>query len=88
MNFEEYLQEILDNIDESNIKGIAKQAINIGFDKLSDKQKYVLTNGISDYIMEKCPNCGEHINYEDMSLAIHNNRCSSCEHDWNKNYTD
>jgi len=55
---------------------------------LSEKQQFVLNQGISDYIMKECPNCGEHISYEDMAIAIDNDRCSSCEYDWNKNYVD
>lgn len=86
MSFENYLEEIIENIDDENVKGIAKKAIDIGFDKLGKKQQFVLNQGISNYIMKECPNCGEHISYEDMAIAIDNGRCSSCEYDWNKNY--
>ena len=88
MSFENYLKEIIDNIDDVNIRGIAKKAIDIGFDKLSKKQQFVLNQGISDYIMKECPNCGEQISYEDMAISIDNGRCSSCKNVWNKNYVD
>lgn len=55
------------------------------FDGLSDKQKYVLKNGISDLVMEVCPVCGEEIGYEDMQLAIiFNGKCSLCQYRWDQ----
>jgi len=88
LTLEEYLKDILKNIDDLKVQGIAKLAIDEGFDNLSDNQKHVLKNGISDYIMEVCPNCGEHISYEDMEISIFNGMCSSCQYDWDKNYVD
>jgi hypothetical protein len=88
MTLESYLKEILENIDDIKVQGIAKLAIDKGFDMLSDKQQFILKEGISDYILEECPNCGIHIDYEDMENAIFNNRCQDCENDWNKNYVD
>ena len=88
MSFEEYLKSILDNIDDSKVKGIAKLAVDKGFDNLSDSQKFVLTNGITDYIMNECPNCGNTIDYEDMEISIFNGKCLSCQQDWDKNYID
>ena len=88
MSFEEYLQDILENIDDVKIQGIVKLAIDKGFNKLSEKQQFSLKNGVADYIMEECPNCETHIDYEDMGIAISNGRCSNCENDWNKNYVD
>ncbi|MEA3314238.1 MAG: hypothetical protein U9Q30_00080 [Campylobacterota bacterium] len=88
MTLERYLKDILENIDDSKVQGIAKLAIDKGFDNLSDKQKHVLKDGITDYIMEECPNCGEHISYEDMEISILNGMCSSCQHDCDKNYVD
>jgi len=88
MSIENYLEEIIDNIDDVKIKGIAKKAIDTEFNKLSKQEQLVLNRGISDYIMKECPNCGEHISYADMAIAIDNGRCSSCEYNWNKNYVD
>lgn len=85
---ESYLEIILPNIDESTVSGIAKKAIDDGYRSLSDAQKYTLENGISDYIMDKCPNCGEDIEYDDMEIAIFNDKCSSCQRDWDENYVD
>ena len=84
MKFEDYLKQIVDRIGDPTTEGIAKKAIDIGFDNLSEKQKYVLQDGISDYIMEECPNCGEPINYEDMEIAIFNGKCSFCQNQLDK----
>jgi protein PhnA len=72
MDYIEYLKSILENIDDS----VAKLAIDKGMDALSDKQEYVLEQGISDYLMYECPNCGESISYEDMEISIDNGMCS------------
>ncbi|MGM0520287.1 MAG: hypothetical protein ACQERD_11675 [Campylobacterota bacterium] len=88
MSFEEYLQNILKNIDDTKVQGIAKKAIDVGFGNLSSAQQSVLNNGISDYIMTKCPNCGDEITYEDMEISIFNGRCPQCQADWDKNYED
>lgn len=80
----EYLESILENIDDSAAKGIAKLAIDKGMDALSDKQEYVLEQGISDYLMYECPNCGESISYEDMQIAIDDGMCSYCGYKWDK----
>jgi len=84
MTFEEYLKQILPNIDDVKVQGIAKLAADKGFDNLSSAQKYTLENGISDFIMEECPNCGEKIPYEDMVIAIHNGHCDYCQYKWQK----
>jgi hypothetical protein len=79
-----YLEDIINNIDDSVTKGIAKYAIENGIDSLSSKQKYTLENGLSDYIMEKCPDCDEDISFEDMPIAMFNGRCSGCNHTWER----
>ena len=76
----EYLEKILKNIDDKSARGIAQLAIDKGISCLSDKQKYVLEKGISDYLMYECPICGEEISYEDMEIAIYNGMCSCCNH--------
>lgn len=88
MSLEEYLQNILENIDDETVKGIAKRAVDVGFDNLTPSQQYVLTSGISEYIMTECPNCGNEISYEDMQISIFNGRCPECEANWNRNYED
>ena len=82
MKFEDYLEQIINNIDEQKTKGIARRAIDVGFEKLTDAQRYVLTEGVSEFIMKVCPVCGEEIEFEDMQLAIFNGKCSSCQHQW------
>jgi RNA polymerase-binding transcription factor DksA len=84
MTFEEYLQTILVNIDDATINGIAKKAIDIGFNKLSDKQQFVLKNGVADYLIDECPNCGISIDYEDMEYVIFNDKCVDCQRHWEK----
>lgn len=84
MTFEEYLKQILPNIDDVKVQGIAKLAADKGFDNLTSAQKYTLETGIADFIMKECPNCGEEISYEDMAIAIENGHCSYCEHKWQK----
>lgn len=84
MTFEEYLKQIIPNIDDTKIQGIAKLAADNGLDSLSSPQKHTLEKGISDFIMKECPNCGEEISYEDMAIAIENGHCSYCEHKWQK----
>jgi len=78
----------LKNIDDTKVQGIAKRAIDIGFDNLTQNQQAVLNNGIADYIMEECPNCGDEISYEDMEISIFNNKCPQCQANWDKNYED
>ena len=80
----EYLEKIIKNLDNSPAKGIAKLAIDKGINTLSEKQKYVLEQGISDYLMYECPNCGEEISYEDMEIAIDSGMCSYCSYKWDK----
>ncbi len=88
ISFEEYLNSIVENIDDTKVQGIIKKAIDIGFNNLSEKQQYTVKNGITDYIMNECPNCEEKIEYENMELAIFNGKCSTCQNDWDKNYID
>ena len=80
----EYLESILENIDDSAVKGIAKLAIAKGIDTLSEKQEDTLEQGISDYIMYECPNCEESISYADMAIDIYNGKCSYCNNRWEK----
>ena len=80
----EYLESILDNIDDSVAKGIAKLAIDKGIDTLSEKQEYALEQGISDFLMYECPNCEESISYENMEIVIYNGKCSYCNNRWEK----
>ena len=84
MNFESYLEEILGNIDDIKVQGIAKLAISKGIKMLSSKQQFILKEGLSAYILEKCPNCGLHIDYEDMYEAVINGMCYDCRSHWEK----
>ena len=82
--FLDYLRTIIDNIDDSTTKGIGKLALDRGVEILSDRQKYTLEQGISDYIIEECDYCGDQISFEDMPFAIDNGKCSACNHSWER----
>ena len=77
--FIDYLENIVKNIDDETTKGIAKLAVDRGIDSLSDKQKYVLEKGLSDYVMLECPDCGEQIEFDNMEIDMFNGRCSYCQ---------
>ena len=86
--FSEYLETIIPNIDDAKVQGIAKLFIANGANALSTNQEFVLKEGIADYIMEKCPNCGGSIEFSEMQNTIENGQCNSCQNDWDKNYVD
>ncbi len=75
-----FLEYIVENIEDSTTKGIAKLAIERGVGFLSDRQRYTLENGLVDYVMLECPNCGEQIEFDDMEIAMFNGRCGYCQH--------
>lgn len=78
--FISYLRSIVENIDDETTRGIARQALDRGIDSLSDRQRYTLENGLVDYVMLECPNCGEQIEFDDMEIAMFNGRCGYCQH--------
>jgi len=86
--FIDYLESIIPNIDDDNAKGIAKFTVDKGVNSLSIKQIAVLKIGITDYIMDVCPNCGENIVFSEMGTAIIEGICNNCRHNLNKNYTN
>lgn len=86
MTIEEYLEKVIESVNDQPFKGIAQQAIDKGHDSLSIKQKNVIEQ--SGYIMSQCPICNEEIEFEDMDIAIFNGKCSQCQRDWDMNYED
>lgn len=82
--FIDYLEGIVANIDDETTKGIAKLAIDKGIESLSEKQKYVLEKGLSDYVMLECPDCGDSIEFDNMEIDKYNGRCSYCQNRYEK----
>lgn len=76
--FISYLKSIVENIDDNILKGISKQVIAKGLNTLSEKQRFVFESGISEYVMDRCPECREEITFEDMSIAIYDGKCALC----------
>ena len=40
--------------------------------------------GIADYIMNECANCGASIQYEDMAIALSKGMCYGYTNNWNR----
>jgi len=87
-DFSAYLEIIISNLDDTKVVGIAKQFLDNGARGISEKQEFILRKGISEYILDECPNCGETISFADMPFALDNNLCNTCQRDWDKNYID
>ncbi|MEY4938119.1 MAG: hypothetical protein RIS64_4480 [Bacteroidota bacterium] len=83
-DFNSFVRELLDKKCFDNLKeeGIAKLVLDKGFDTLSDKQKFVFENSISDYIYDECDLCGENITWSEMSAKSW--LCGSCDHRMSK----
>ena len=82
-DFVSFVQELLDRkcFNDSKEEGIAKLVIDKGFESLSDKQKFVFENSISDLVYDECRLCGEDIPWCEMSAAEDNGQlCSWCYH--------
>ncbi len=41
----------------------------------------------SEYI-DTCPSCEQSVSFSNMAFVIENNRCASCQHNWNTNYAE
>jgi len=87
-DFSSYLETLIVNLDDTKVIGIAKLFLDKGVKGISEKQEFILRKGISEYILNECPNCGEAISFADMPFALDNNLCNTCQRDWDKNYTD
>lgn len=86
MTIEEYLEKVIESVNDQPFKGIAQQAIDKGYDSLSVEQENVIEQ--SGYIMSQCPICNEEIEFEDMDMAIFYGKCAQCQRDWDMNYVD
>ncbi len=90
MNSNRYKEEdfkgfVLDLINTNRIEskeaGIAKLMLDKGYDKLSDKQKYVFDKMINNYTIAECKRCGSDIPLCEMLDALDNGGyCNYCQH--------
>ena|ERR1035437_8071889 len=81
-DFNDFIQELVENkrFNESKEEGIAKLVIDEGFEKLSDKQKFVFEKAISDFLTNECSRCRNEIPWCEMSAAEDNGgECSWCQ---------
>ena len=79
--FAEFVEELIrfsKLIDDEKGEGIARFAIDNGFEKLSDKQTGALWYSIKDFIYEKCSQCSVEIPWCEMLDAIDNDGLCSC----------
>lgn len=61
--------------------GIAKQALEKGYESLTEKQKYVFKKAIEKNTVPKCKQCGGVIPWDEMLEALENGGlCSDCTH--------
>ncbi|MFJ1377937.1 hypothetical protein ACILPE_03435 [Capnocytophaga canimorsus] len=82
-DFIDFLQELKGTgcfVHDTKLEGIVSYTIDNGFEKLSDKQKYVLEQGILDYKIEECQRCGLDIPWSEMIAAAgYRGWCSWCQ---------
>lgn len=81
-DFEGFVQDL---ISTGRIEGkeaeIAKLILDKGYDKLSDKQKYVFDKMISENSVEECKRCAIDIPWCEMFEALENGGyCNCCQH--------
>ncbi len=84
-NEEDFKSFVLDLINTNRIEskeaGIAKLMLDKGYDKLSDKQKYVFDKMINNYTIVECQRCGIDIPLCEMLDALDNGGyCNYCKH--------
>lgn len=86
-----FLKEFLDshlyeqgNEDDKTFKGIAKRAIDIGWNALSLKQQEVIKIHIKQFCPSHCSHCLDSIPWCEMLFAMeHDGMCSHCVKVWN-----
>lgn len=81
-DFEGFVQDLINTgrIEEKEA-GIAKLMLDKGYDKLSDKQKYVFDKMINENTVEECKRCATDIPWCEMLEALENGGyCNYCQH--------
>jgi hypothetical protein len=87
-DFSYFLDQLISGNHFSNSKegGIAKLAAEVGFDKLSTKQQYVLKEAISYYVQDTCKLCATEVPWTEMYDTQDNGGlCGWCWHMSQKN---
>ena len=83
-----YLKALVDNgdIEDNDVVGITRYAIDNGIDALSVKQKYVFENRVlKEFPQPTCEHCGDLIPYENAYAHIHEpGFCDSCQHSYER----
>ncbi len=82
-DFRDFLYQLIEDkrLNEDKEYGIAKLVVDKGFEILSDKQKFTLTNAIKDYTHDECKRCGNDIPWSEMYATEENGGyCDWCSH--------
>ena len=81
-DFEGFVQDLINTGRiEGKEAGIAKLMLDKGYDKLSDKQKYVFDKMINENTVEECKRCATDIPWCEMLEALENGGyCNYCQH--------
>lgn len=81
-DFEGFVQDLINSGRLEDIEaGIAKRMLDIGYDNLSEKQKYVFDKTIKRNSIEECKGGDGSIPWCEMIAALDNGGyCSCCQH--------
>lgn len=81
-DFKEYVEDLIESDRiEGKEAGIAKLAIDQGYNSLSDKQRFVFDKTIKENSVELCERCGAPIPWSEMIEALDNGGyCNYCQH--------
>jgi DNA-directed RNA polymerase subunit RPC12/RpoP len=76
----DYLNYLLEIVDDSKKEGIIKLVLDKGEDVLSEKQQFVFNKIKKDYYPGKCKTCGEQISFEEALGEYDITECSDCRY--------
>jgi len=82
-DFPDFLHELVEGnrFNDGKETGIAKLAIDKGYESLAPKQKYVLQNAIKDFIYDDCIRCSSPIPWTEMyATEEYGSYCNYCYH--------
>ena len=85
--FNTFLAEIIKMFDD-DVQEIINKVIENGKDSLSDEEKEVFEDKVESEYIDTCPSCEQSVSFSNMAFVIENNRCASCQHNWNTNYAE
>ncbi|PDP67939.1 hypothetical protein [Prevotella intermedia] len=80
-DFNSFVQELIDSDRlEGKELGISKRMLEVGYDQLTNKQKYVFDKAIRNNTVDKCEICCDDISFNEMLEALDNGGyCSHCK---------